>query len=58
MKEIRYCRSCRLYTLLVDCPSCSSKTVVPKPAKYSPDDHYASYRRKAKEAELREKGWL
>ena len=35
---------------------CSAKTETTKPAKYSPDDKYQAYRRKAKEAERKEKG--
>lgn len=30
------------------CPKCGSKTVSPAPAKYSPEDPYGEYRRKAK----------
>lgn len=40
------------------CGSCNSKTVIPKPAKYGPEDPYAAYRRKAKEEQLKAKGWL
>lgn len=31
------------------CPKCGSKADNPKPAKFSPDDRYGEYRRKAKE---------
>ncbi len=58
MKEIMFCQNCKSYTLKSECGQCSSKTVIPKPARYSPDDHYAAYRRKAKESSLKEKGWL
>jgi len=40
------------------CPKCGAKTVPPKPAKYSPEDKYADYRRRAKEKGLKEKGLL
>ncbi len=48
MKHLMRCPKCRTYTLKESC-SCSAKTIMPKPPKYSPDDKYASYRRKAKE---------
>lgn len=37
---------------------CGEKTENPKPARYSPDDSYGEYRRKAKEEMLREKGLI
>ena len=40
------------------CSKCSAKTENPKPAKYSPDDPYGSYRRKAKENILNQKELL
>jgi len=40
------------------CPKCNAAAVNPKPAKYSPEDAYGSYRRKAKEDELRKRGLL
>ena len=58
MDHIMHCPNCRTYTLKEQCGTCSSKTVMPKPVKYSPEDHYAAYRRKAKEEQLRAKGWL
>ncbi|MEK6837839.1 MAG: nucleolar RNA-binding Nop10p family protein [Nanoarchaeota archaeon] len=58
MNHIMHCPNCRTYTLKEQCGTCSSKTVMPKPVKYSPDDHYAAFRRKAKEEQLRAKGWL
>lgn len=58
MKQIMFCAACRSYTLRELCSKCGSRTVIPKPARYSPDDHYAAYRRKAKEVLLKEKGWL
>jgi rRNA maturation protein Nop10 len=33
-------------------------TELPQPLKYSPDEKYASYRRKAKEPERKEKGLI
>lgn len=51
-----FCSECKKYTLKKECPSCNNKTILPKPPKYSPKDKYESYRRKAKEAELKERG--
>ncbi len=48
MKHIMICRSCKVYTMKQFCPKCSSKTDNPKPPKWSPDDKFGAYRRKAK----------
>ncbi len=45
--SIMYCEKCKKYTMELKC-SCSDKTVQRKPAKYSPEDPYGEYRRKAK----------
>jgi rRNA maturation protein Nop10 len=37
---------------------CCVKTINPKPAKYSVDDRYAEYRRKARKADLEKRGLL
>ncbi|MBI2144842.1 ribosome biogenesis protein [Candidatus Woesearchaeota archaeon] len=58
MRQIMFCQECRSYTMKEACSKCGSRTVIPKPMRYSPDDHYASYRRKAKEPMLKQKGWL
>ncbi|MBI2141772.1 ribosome biogenesis protein [Candidatus Woesearchaeota archaeon] len=63
MRHIMRCQGCSVYTLKEICskPFCEkglSKTVIPKPARYSPEDNYAAYRRKAKEGQLKAKGWL
>jgi len=41
-----------------DVCDCGSKAINPKPAKYSPEDQYGSYRRKAKRNELEKKELL
>lgn len=41
------CPTCQSYGLSSKCP-CGEKRVSPKPAKYSPEDRYGSYRRAAK----------
>ena len=58
MRHIMRCQGCSVYTVKEICSSCSSKTIIPKPAKYGPEDNYAAYRRKAKEVQLKAKGWL
>ena len=57
MKHILKCISCRKYTLKDKC-NCDGKALNPKPPKYSPEDKYSSYRRKAKELQLKEKKLL
>lgn len=49
MKQILYCKNCGKYTLKATCFICGLKTLLPAPAKYSPDDKYAKYRQMAKE---------
>lgn len=44
--NILKCPNCKKYTLK---ETCCEKTERVKPAKYSPEDKYAYYRRKAKE---------
>ena len=41
-----------------ECPICGAKAATPKPAKYSPEDKYASYRREAKKKEFSDKGLI
>jgi len=38
--------------------TCGAKAETVKPAKYSPEDRYGAYRRKAREEILRERGLL
>ncbi len=57
MKHLLYCPSCRKYTLKDVC-SCGTKTESRKPAKYSPEDRLAKYRRMALSEERREQGIL
>ena len=48
---LRRCVECGRYTLDTDrCPSCGGSVRIPHPAKFSPDDRYARYRRRLKEA--------
>ncbi len=56
MRHILKCSSCGKYTLSEAC-ECGGKAVENKPPKYSPEDKYGAYRRKAKES-LRKKSGL
>ena len=57
MKHILKCTSCGNYALKEKC-DCKGLALNPKPPKYSPEDKYSSYRRKAKELQLKEKKLL
>ncbi len=46
---LRKCMACGKYTLNEEaCPYCRGKVKVPHPAKFSPQDKYARYRRAMK----------
>ncbi|MHB8632717.1 MAG: RNA-protein complex protein Nop10 [Thermoplasmatota archaeon] len=45
---LRKCTACHDYTLEEICPSCGAAATDPRPAKFSPEDHYGSYRRDLK----------
>lgn len=45
---MRRCAKCEAYTLKDTCPECGGKAGDPRPAKFSPEDHYGEYRRKLK----------
>lgn len=47
---MRKCVQCSRYTLKNICPSCGSSTMIPHPAKFSPDDKYAKYRVKGSDS--------
>ncbi len=57
MRHIFKCGECSVYTLKEEC-ECGGKAVTTKPPKYSPEDKYASYRRKAKKDLLEKEGLL
>lgn len=42
--NILKCMKCNTYTMKETCGACGSKTLSPKPPKYSPIDQYAKYR--------------
>ena len=52
MRHILKCGDCGQYTMKKECSKCNTKTINPKPAKYSVDDRMAKYRRLAKKPEL------
>jgi H/ACA ribonucleoprotein complex subunit 3 len=57
-KHILFCSRCKKYTLNSSCPECNSKTVLPKPPKYSPEDKYGKFRREVKGDEYKEKNLI
>lgn len=48
MKHIKKCSICNIYTMLEKCPKCDKPTIIPRPAKYSPEDRNGKYRLQAK----------
>lgn len=48
MEPLLKCTGCGSYGLKKECP-CGGKRVTPIPPKYSPEDRYGEYRRRAKE---------
>ena len=48
MVSLYYCPHCQQYTLQSCCPKCKQKTIMNKPARFSPQDPYGPYRRKLK----------
>ncbi|MHA2003593.1 MAG: RNA-protein complex protein Nop10 [Candidatus Thorarchaeota archaeon] len=49
MARLFKCTDCDRYTLEEEkCPVCGGSVVSPQPPKYSPQDRYGEYRRKAK----------
>ena len=56
MEEIKLCKECSGFTLQE--MHCNKKTITPAPAKFSVEDKYEDYKRKAKEPELQKRGLL
>ncbi len=49
MPHLFKCHKCEEYTLnQKECPKCGGSVSSPKPPKYSPQDKFGDYRRKAK----------
>jgi len=57
MRHILRCAECGNYTMKEMC-SCGGAAITPKPPKYSPEDKYAGYRRKAKEEQRKKEGLI
>lgn len=57
MKAIMRCGKCRKYTMNDIC-KCGGKALTPKPAKFSIEDKYADYRRKAKMEIFKKEGLI
>jgi len=57
MRQIFKCNKCNKYTMKDTC-DCGNNATVPRPLKYSPNDRFISYRRKAKLHEYAERGLL
>ncbi len=47
-RKIRYCASCKRYTMSHTCPECGKETLLAGPPKFSPEDRFGEYRRRAK----------
>jgi H/ACA ribonucleoprotein complex subunit 3 len=45
--RMRKCPSCGAYTFKPDCAKCNVKTTSPAPPRFSPEDRYGEYRRRA-----------
>jgi H/ACA ribonucleoprotein complex subunit 3 len=48
--RLRRCRGCSGYSLRERCPLCGQSTGTPHPARFSPQDRWARYRRALYEA--------
>lgn len=46
--KMRKCEKCRIYTLKENCKICGSVTISPHPLRFSPEDKWGEWRRKAK----------
>lgn len=57
MRHLLKCAACGSYTLKEKC-DCGGSATTPKPAKFSPDDKYAKYRRSVKKEMYRKEGLL
>ena len=57
MKRILRCLDCRDYGLNEMC-GCGGRRATPRPAKFSPEDNYGSYRRRAKKEFFAENGLI
>jgi H/ACA ribonucleoprotein complex subunit 3 len=49
MIRMKKCPICKIYTFKEKCPKCEGKTVSIQPPRFSPEDRFGKYRRKAME---------
>lgn len=54
MGLILRCTACGAYTLREVCPSCGARAASPHPPRYSPEDRWGAYRRRAKAERMAE----
>jgi len=57
MRNILKCGNCGKYTMNNIC-KCGSEAITPKPAKFSIEDKYGAYRRKAKIKFYKDEGFI
>ncbi|MBI2660512.1 ribosome biogenesis protein [Candidatus Woesearchaeota archaeon] len=57
MRHIYKCVKCSKYTMKEIC-SCNTKTILARPIKFSLEDKFSSYRRKAKIGDYGKRGLL
>jgi len=57
MKHIYKCLKCNKHTMREIC-NCGNKTMMAKPVRYSSEDKFSSYRRKAKIEDYKKRGLL
>ena len=55
MKNLRFCKNCKEYTLNDICINCKNKSILKYPPRFSPQDRYGKYRRILKMEKLGEK---
>jgi len=48
MEKLKKCTRCGSYTMKERCPRCGGETRTAHPPKFSPEDKYGEYRRRAK----------
>jgi len=58
VNHIRVCPKCGRYCLDEICSYCDVETILPKPPKFSIEDHYGKYRREIKKQTLIKEGLL
>lgn len=57
MKHVYKCLNCDKYTMKETC-DCNRKTMLARPVRYSDEDKFASYKRRAKIEDYKNRGLL